>query len=221
MIYIFELFENKIDYIGTIESISLIILNIILGVTAIKGFSYLLDLRDKTLGATFNYFALLKIRIETLKKFASQTDIFANMCDVDIRSKLGVDVVDEELLKELKAMMDELYNFLKSTPDQMPAYPGWTDDIDKLCSFILDAQYFDITNPNEKFKFKNDDFVDDSFDYSVSKSVTEYRKYVDNHIENMNNIIGGITNKQHKVEDKINLSFSKKAKKILDKVFKK
>lgn len=210
MIYVIKLIlEEDIDYIGTIESITYIVLNILLGVAAIKGFNYLLELRDKTLGATFNYWAQLKIRLEILKKYSSKPDIFANFCDEDIRSELGEELVDNQLLQELMDMIEELYTFLKATPDQMPAYFGWTDDIDKLCCFLLDSQYFDITKSDEKFKYK----------YNEEKDcVKEYREYISSNIKNIEKIIEGITKKQRQVEEKINKTSIEKAKIIINKI---
>ena len=176
-----------------------------MGVTAIKGFLYISELKNKTLSATFNYWSQLKVRISMIKSQISDETILSNICTQNIRIDMGITgAINNDVVTKFSILIDELYDFLEKSPDQMPAYIGWTEDIDKLCKFLLDTKRYDIKDPSNRFKFneQNGDTVED------------FRIYVSENEKIMNRIIDQITDKQKKVETRVNIPFHQKIRNI-------
>lgn len=147
---------SSIINISSIKDISSIILNIITGVSIIKGIGYLKGLKEKTNNATFSFLIQLRVRIWELYSWLSDDpSLIDNMYEPIARRSFGSDLsAKSKRISIFKKKIQETLNYIQSTPDQMPAYKGWTKDYNIIVSFLNDAIQFDISNGNEYFKYK-------------------------------------------------------------------
>lgn len=191
--YLWHILCKTWNNIASFKDITSILLNIITGVSIIKGIGYLKGLKEKTNSATFNFWSQLRARIKELLSWLREDyNLLANMYEGVARdaweSELGP---KQERIKQFKQLVEETLKFIKSTPDQMPAYKGWTNDYNFVVSFLNDVVQYDILNANEYFKYKG----------QISK--TERDRNCQEICDVMERLCNSITDKQIEIENKI------------------
>ncbi len=171
-----ELISEYVDIISTIFT----------GVIAIIGIRYIKPLKDKTLSATFTFWSQLKIRLISIKtRLEADKEILANIYYNDTENLLP----QKERIVELKREIQNTLDFIKNTPDQMPAYRGWSKDYMELIALFEDCIVYDICEGNAHFKRLTEG--SDKMDYQKEMSCI------------IEKIITEIDNRQKKVEKKI------------------
>lgn len=161
---------NKILYVLSKSDFILnyvdIMLKILTGVVAIIGLRYIKPLKDKTLGATFTFWSQLKIRLIRIKvRIEADKGILKNIYAKDNRDIVEELSPDINRVKDLKKDIEDTIDFIRQTPDQMPAYQGWSKDYFKLLFMLEECVVYDICN-NEKY-FKRITSDEDRIDYRI------------------------------------------------------
>lgn len=170
------------------KDVTIICLNIITGVGLIRGFFYLKSLKEKRYAATFTFWIHLRIRLkELLSWLENENGLICNLYDSKIVAEWESFLPPEkERIVEFKMKVEETIQYIKSTPDQMPAYKGWTADYNVLIDFLNDVIQYDICNSKKYFKFKKGTMSDmKTYCDSVCNSI---RKLCNNIEEKQNDI---------------------------------
>ncbi|MBE7065563.1 MAG: hypothetical protein E7384_07130 [Ruminococcaceae bacterium] len=177
------------EQLKTIAEISILIIG---GISAIKGINYLKSLREKRALSTFSFWTHFNIKLLMLKnRLDNDHSIINNLFSEEIRAtwnNTGAPCSDENL-KSFLLLASETLVLVKSTSDQMPAYPGWTDDYLELVNFLDDIFHYDISNPTSCFKF-----------YKVPTTVDMRNNLCIQICETMNRLSNGIKKVQKETE---------------------
>lgn len=181
---------HTIEYM---ENVVNIILNIVTGVGIVIGLGYLKALKDKTYIATFSFWIQFYNRVYELKTWLEEDgDIINNLYSPEVKISWENSLtVTSEKTKAFKERVEELLSLLRQTPDQMPAYVGWTDDYDKLIVFLNDVVKYDICNPKDYFK------------YCEAVNIQSKKDYLEDKIHTMKQMCDGIKDRQKTVEKRI------------------
>lgn len=164
----FEEIINKINsimdmitmnkFLGDVETISNIVVNIVVIIGGILGLLYYRKLKEKQMNAAFSYLAQLQVRLKTLqtlyisyekqimKRFIPETK---RREDADATSSFINDIIDEFSKSALETL-----KFLQDSQEQMPASKEWIDKYDILIEFLLDAEHLSM---HTFFKWIDDD----------------------------------------------------------------
>lgn len=130
-----------------------IIIKIVTGGVAIIGLSYIRPLKEKTLSASFTFWSQLKVRLMRIKvRLEADNGILENMYAKVNRHSGEKLLPDISRVKELKCDIVDTINFIKKTPDQMPAYQGWGKDYFKLQLMLEECIVYDICDSEKHFK---------------------------------------------------------------------
>ena len=188
--HIIELMVNNID---DGKDLSYIFLNIVMGVGAIKGLGYLKTFKDKRNAAVFTYWIQLRVRMMEIKSWLENDNNLINyLFNDETRKNWEDESADfEARIKIFKGIIEETSQFVKKTPDQIPAYVGWTDDYNKFTSFLCDVIQFDICNGGDYYK------------YEGIKSIRDRNDYCKNVCIVINRMCKGIEDKQIKIENEL------------------
>ncbi len=129
---------------------------IIGGFCALKGIGYLESLREKKVSATFSFEAQLYAHLYELKSMLDQDEtLLTGLYSNTARSEWGnKNAASTESLNQFYTCAKNTFDFIKTTPDQMPVYKNWVADYTKLIQFLVDVLHYDIRNTTENFKFK-------------------------------------------------------------------
>lgn len=181
---------HTIEYMEKVVSISL---NIVTGVGIIIGLGYLKTLKDKTYIATFSFWTQFYNRVyELLKWLEDDNNIINNLYSPEAKKTWENCLAEtSDKTNEFKDKVKEILIFLKQTPDQMPAYIGWTSDYNYLMVFFYDIIKYDICNPDDCFKF------------CVPTEINLKNDYCKKIIKVMTNMCNGIKKRQEIVEKRI------------------
>lgn len=173
--------------------ISSVFFNIVTGVSIIKGIGYLKNLKEKTNSATFNFWSQLRARLwEVLSWLKDDYSLLDNMYESIARRSWQSNLASgEQRVEEFKQIVMDSLEYIKTTPDQMPAYKGWTNDYNFIVSFLNDVTKYDILNQYKYFKYKG----------QISK--TDRDKNCQDICDTIERLCNGITNKQIEIENKI------------------
>lgn len=179
-----------------LSSITSIFASIVTGVSLILGLRYIKSLKEKTSAATFSFWTQLSIRIyEILSRMKQENG--AGLLDNLFSQKARIEWPDMapkiEAVYEFKKKIEDLLDFIENTPDQMPAYVGWTEDYKIIISFFNDIINYDIANPNKLFKYNAEEPID----------INVRNNYYYTICSTMERICDGITKKQKETERKI------------------
>lgn len=173
--------------IESISDIADIVLSVLTGVIAIIGISYIKPLKDKTISATFTFWSQLKIRLIPIKaRLEADNDILSNIYNDDDDESLHP---KKDRITELKTDIQNTLEYIKNTPDQMPAYRGWSVDYAKLILLLEDCLVYDIENGESYFKNIIHDSTNKNYQEEICKTIDK--------------IICGIDERQKKIEKKI------------------
>lgn len=128
---------------------------IVIGVVSIIGIMYIKPLKDKTMTATFTFWSQLKVRLTEIRvRLEADEGILWNIYEQKSQEKLSPTMPRvQELKKEIQNTLD----YIKNTPDQMPAYQGWSGDYTRLISLLEDCLVYDICDDKHHFKLVTDD----------------------------------------------------------------
>lgn len=184
-----------VDNIGKFKDLSYIFLNIALGLGAYKGLGYLKTYKEKRNAATFTFWVQLRVRMMEIKCWLEQDYGLINyLYDEDTRGDwVNESAAVDSRISIFKNMVVETIQFIKSTPDQMPAYVGWVDDYNKFISFLNDIIQFDISDGRNYFKFEEE------------KSVNDRDCYIKDICNVMDRMCNKIVLKQRKIETELEL----------------
>lgn len=183
IVYILSQSDFVLNYIDTIIKIAT-------GVIAIIGLRYIKPLKDKTLGATFNFWSQLKVRLIRIEvRLEADKGILKNIYAKTDRDSVESLAPDINRVKELKNDIEDTIDFIRKTPDQMPAYQGWSKDYFSLLFMLEECIVYDICDNERHFKkiLNYEDKID-------------YRNEMCNLI---NKICKGIDERQNKLEKQI------------------
>lgn len=169
MLYIYNFFHILQTVYGfeTIKDCTQVFVNIVTGMSIIKGFNYLKSLKDKTNSATFTFWSQFRIRIHELKNWLEADEtLINNLYDPKIRATWEGELSQgEERVEKYKEKIKQTISYIENTPDQMPAYEGWTSDYNKIIVFLYDMIQYDICNSESYFKFVSAQTINDRKQY--------------------------------------------------------
>lgn len=166
-----HIIEKIISNLENIKDCSIIFLNFMTGVIAIRGLNYLKGLKEKTNAATFTFWSQFRYRIyELMNWLESDNTLIDNLYDPKIRKAWESQLTqDMERTKQFKEKVQNAITYIESTPDQMPAYIGWTSDFNEIVSFLNDIIQYDICDEKKHFKFIKRQSLKDKKQYCADK----------------------------------------------------
>lgn len=150
-----HILQSVWNNITGIKDLSYIFFNCVSGVSIIKGIGYLKRLKEKKNAATFSFWSQFRIRIWELYSWLKDEYGLVNNLYEPVARKAWEDKLGskKERIEQFMNMVEETICFIQSTPDQMPAYKGWTTDYNIIVSFLNDVIQYDIKNSQEYFKY--------------------------------------------------------------------
>ncbi len=180
------------NILGNIESITGIIISIVTGVSIILGLRFLKSIKEKQLSATFSFWSQINVRIIRLRKILEwNKGVLNNMYSAEVRTAWETAGPPTELTSEFKALAVETINYIKETPDQMPAYIGWSNDFSEFEEFLSDVIQYDICDSEKNFIS------------SANTKAPDRDKYCKKICDVMKRLNNGIGKKQHELETAI------------------
>lgn len=188
-----HILNTIVNNIGNIKDATYVFLNIALGVGAFKGLSYLKTYREKRHAATFTFWAQLRIRLMQIENWLKDNSSLVNyFYNEETRCEWEGESSDlSSRIVTFKNLIEDTIEFIQKSPDQMPAYIGWTDDYNSIISFLSDAIQFDICNGSDYFKFEG------------RYSIKERNAYVESVCEVLDRMCNNIMVKQRQIEREI------------------
>lgn len=188
-----NILECAIENLDKFKDIASIFLSVVTGVNIIRGFNYLKDLRKKTDAATFTFLAQLRVRlIEISQWLENEKGILGNFYTPDAKDAWESYLSPTDIrVKEFKRKVEDALIYIKSTPDQMPAYRGWTIDYNKLINFLNDVIQYDICDSEKYFKF------------TAMERESHMEEYCNDICKSIDRICKGIETKQEEIETKL------------------
>ncbi len=167
-------------------------LSIVTGVGILFGMSYLKSLKEKKLAASFSFWSQIKLKIVRLQNYLLwNKEIINNLYSTESRLYWEEKEVAMEQLQEFKKLASEVLGYLDKTPDQMPAYKGWSNDMINFIDFLSKIVQYDIC--------KSDDIF-------LNKKIVEKEErdlYYADICKTMKNLIDGIQKGQTDLENKL------------------
>lgn len=144
--------------LSNVKDITDVFLKVVTMMGLIRGMFYLKTLKEKTSAATFSFWSQFRVRIFELSKWlCDDYELLDNLYETSTRRTWeGALSSKKDRKEEFKKKIEELIIFLKSAPDQMPAYIGWTRDYYTLLEFLNDVVQYDICNKDDCFKFSGE-----------------------------------------------------------------
>lgn len=176
-----------------IKDCTSIFLSIVTGVSVIKGLNYLKGLKEKTNAATFTFWSQFRIRIyELMNWLEADNTLIDNLYELKLRDAWESELTqDSDRVEIYKEKVKETIEYIEKTPDQMPAYIGWTSDYTKIIGFLNDLIQYDICNPKKYFKF------------SSNQTIKDKKQYCDDICKTMRKLCEKIEQKQREIEKDI------------------
>lgn len=180
------------NFLGDVETISNIVVNIVVIIGGILGILYCRKLKEKQINAAFNYLAQLQVRLRTLQTLYNsyENQIMGRFIpetkrreDADATSSFINDIIDEFSRNALETL-----KFLQNSQEQMPASKDWIDKYDVLIEFLLDAEHLSL---HTFFKWIDDD------DKQLRTT------YLQKHKKNLDELLDDIKSEQEKNIKKI------------------
>ncbi len=166
--------------------------SILMGVIAIIGINYLKPLKDKTVTATFTFWAQLRVRLISIKKWLDQDcGLLDNLYSPSAKKDISELTPQNTRIQEFKKIVQSTIKYIEDADDQMPAYEGWSDDYSALIGYLQDMIVYDICNHDDFFKF--------------NKKITDNdrEKYKNEICDTIDRVCDGIKKKQSEIEKKL------------------
>lgn len=147
--------------LANLDSAVGIILNIVTGVGIILGLCYFRKFKEKQMSAAFGFWSHLNMLISQIQaQLISSPYLLSNMFSEN-SSLSETGTPPEKETKMLLSVAKETLDYLKRTPDQIPAYIGWSEDIVKLKVFLYEIVLYDVTDCENQFidvsKYRNEE----------------------------------------------------------------
>ena len=146
--------------LADLDSVMGIILSIVTGVGIILGLGYFRKFKEKQMSAAFGFWSHLNMLIAQIKaQLSSSPYLLSNMFS-ESPSLSETGTPPEKETKLLLSVAEEALEYLKCTPDQIPAYIGWSEDIVKLKVFLYEIVLYNVTDSENQFidmsKYRNE-----------------------------------------------------------------
>ncbi len=194
---------NKVNLLKQMDQVLKISNSLLALVVIIIGLRWIKPLKEKQSAASFTFWSQLRIRLIKIRGYLKSNDqCLYYLYSPGVRNKWDAILAPSPMeFTSLKDAVEETLIFLQSAEDQIPPYPGWTDNYTNLLYYLTDIVIFDICDSSGKFKFTN------SVDYSHLSNLQEL---ICNLIDSM---CTEIVNKQEDIEKKLTLPWYKRFKK--------
>ena len=157
--------------ISTIRDMVEIFALIVGGVAAIRGMSFLSELKKKRSAAVFTYWTQLGYRLKEIEKRLKQENgLINNLYSPEARKNWTPEysTPDSEAIVEFKEIAQDCYSFIKAAPDQIPVADGWTNAMNQITTFLDDIQCYDICDSKKHFMVKEEQIPHVRDDYCKS-----------------------------------------------------
>ncbi len=173
------------------ESIIAILINLLVAIVGVYGISYLFNMKNRRLNATFSYYSRFEIRLHTLNSILKEyKDSFLDrFIPIGLRHELNPDnvAVINCAIDNLIKTANETLLFLKTEEEQLPASPNWVESYNTLLDFLYDCRQLEN---NMYFKWRDD--------YKAKQE-----EYYNKHQKNIENMINDILICQKELQEKL------------------
>ena len=177
---------------NVIADFSTSFLSIITGVSIISGLRYIKSLKEKTTAATFTFWSQLSMRMrELLIWLKADYSLLDNLFSPESRRQWEIISTESDELEKFVAKVESTISFIENSPDQMPAYIGWTNDYNCFTEFLYDIIKYDIRDSDHNFKF------------SEFKGIEFRNQYCNNICIIMERLCKGINERQESIEKEL------------------
>lgn len=181
------------DVLSNVNTVTDIIVNIIVIAGGILGFKYVKKLREKQMDSIFSYQIRLNIRLKYFHEilvtyYADIMDCFFPEAD---RREISADrsSLVENTVKNLSEYARDTMKFLRDENNQMPAKKGWSGQLNLFVEFLIDCEQLDQSGYFKWLKDEN----------GITKSEYYYKQV----LNNINELMEMIEESQKKVEEEI------------------
>lgn len=189
--HIIILIAKDMNFIDVISNLVSIFVGVVTGVSLIIGLRYVKSFKDKTTTATFTFWSQISIRLHEISLLLNSNNTLIDNLYSTISRTDWEELGRSEDIKLFKEKIEAVIEYIEKTPDQMPAYIGWTDDYVKLTDFLYDMIIYDICDPDKSFKFEE------------LKTKEDRSNYCNEMCQLMNRICDKIHTRQKDIEKKI------------------
>ena len=175
------------NFWSNVETISNIVVNIVVVLGGILGLLYYRKLKEKQMNAAFSYLTQLQVRLKTLQTLyiSYENQIMERFIpetkrreDADATSSFINEIIDEFSRNALETL-----KFLQDSQEQMPASKDWIDKYELLIEFLLDAGHLSMPT---FYKWIDDD------------NKQSRTKYIQKHKKNLEELLHDIKAEQEK-----------------------
>lgn len=136
------------NFWSDVETISNIVVNIVVILGGILGLLYYRKLKEKQMNAAFNYLTQLQVRLKTLQTlYISYENQIMERFIPETKRREDADAISSfinEIIVEFSANALETLNFLQKSQEQMPASKDWLVKYEILIEFLLDAEHLSM-----------------------------------------------------------------------------
>lgn len=148
------------NVLNNINTLSNIIVNIIVILGGILGLNYIKKMREKQIDSTFSYLTRLNVRLKYFQELLInfRDEIMDRFLPEDCRREVSADRVSlvANMIDQLSKNAKETLEFLRNEDNQIPAQEGWIDNFNSFIEFLLDCEqldhksYYKWTNKEER-----------------------------------------------------------------------
>lgn len=185
--------QPNLDFLDITDTIVGIIVNTLVILGGVLGFSYIKKLREKQQDNIFGYLTKLNVRIDCIYQIVinNKDVIVEQLINTSNRRIPGANTVQSThiIMENLSQNASETLKFLMSEENQFPAKKGWTKCLNMFISFLIDCEQ--LKNPSF-FKWMNREDSQEDID-----------KYMNNITKCMETLLTMISDCQIKLENKI------------------
>lgn len=186
--------DTMISYIlMNVDTIVNIIVNIIVIIGGILGFSYIKNLREKQIDSTFSYLTKLNIRLNYFHELliVYKDEIMDYFIPEDYRREISADRISliTEMIRCFSENAKETLKFLMYEDNQLPAQKGWINCFNNFIVFLIDCEQL---NQNTYFKWTARDDLEE-----------QKEKYYNNNLKNIEHLLEMVHVRQSELEDNI------------------
>lgn len=136
------------NFWGNAETISNIIVNIVVTLGGILGLLYYRKLKEKQMNAAFSYLTQFQVRLKTLQTlFIEYENQIMERFIPETKRREDADAISSfinEIINEFSRNALETLKFLQESQEQMPASKDWINKYEILIEFLLDAEHLSM-----------------------------------------------------------------------------
>ena len=169
--------QPYMDVLAVTDSAVGIVVNILVIIGGIVGFSYIKKLREKQKDSIFGYLTKLSVRINCIYQLVinNRDDITERFIDISNRRIPSANKIQStyNAIEILSQNASEALKFLMNEDDQIPAQKGWTKCLSLFISFLIDCEqlknpaFFKWTNRGEH-QSDIDTYINDRIDCMIN-----------------------------------------------------